>query len=473
MIKRRFKTLPLLLVVALLLTIFVGCTQTQEPEPTIPNEPPSASTLNGIALNYFTIVYAADAYGYNQRAAAYIQSEIQRRTGISLPLIIDSDKRVTPYEIVVGNTSRDISARVTPVSNSVQFTILAEDSQIALEGDYFVIAAAAYYFIDTYVPEKDYAAEIPKAATIHDPIVEEADNYIIMIGDGMGVNQTQFFRLMTNDKEYGHGETGFFGYYLPYAGFSRTDNAESKTTDSAAGATALGCGYKTSNSYIGQDMYHNATQNLTELASSLGKATCLMSTENQTGATIAAFSVHVNFRKFYDEIQEKQDLMQQIYGTIIDCGYDAYDREGVAAICDKVKSNLNTLSEDPDGFFMMYEEAYIDKHCAKGDLPEAFDAVVRFNRVIAIVMEYAFYHPNTFVLITADHETGGITEQNGQFKNTTLDHTSADVPIFVYGANAEIFNGQTIENIQIPMTIASFWGVDTFGDQSNVKPLSK
>ena len=121
---------------------------------------------------------------------------------------------------------------------------------------------------------------------------------------------------------------------------------------------------------------------------------------------------------------------------------------------------------------MMYEEAYIDKHCAKALLPEAFSTIVRFNRVIAIVMEYAFYHPNTFVLITADHETGGLTEKDGKFANVTLDHTSADVPIFVYGMGAEIFNGQSIENIQIPMTIASLWGVEDFGDQTTFKPLS-
>lgn len=471
--KSATKVISLFLVTALLLVIFAACSQTQPPEPTIPDEPPSVSSLNGIALNYFTIVYSADDYGYNQRAAQYIQSEIASRTNISLPMVKDSDNRVTPYEILVGNTSRDISSRLEPVADSVQFNILAEKTQIAMEGEYFVIAAAAYYFVNTYIPENDYVAQIPKEVTTHDPIVEEADNYIIMIGDGMGVNQTQLFRLMINDRDYGHGEDTFFGYYLPYSGFSRTDNVEGKTTDSAAGATALGCGYKTYNAYIGQDGYHNPVQSLTELAGSLGKATGIMSTEEQTGATPSAFSAHVNFRKLYDDIKESQTVTQQTYGTIIDCDYDVYDREGIAAICEKVTNNLNTLGEDPEGFFLMYEEAYIDKHCAKADLDEAFDAVIRFNRVIAVVMEYAFYHPNTFVLITADHETGGLTEKDGQFKNTTLDHTSADVPIFVYGMGSEIFDGQTIENIQIPMTIASLWGVDTFGDQTTFKPLTK
>lgn len=466
-----WKALCLVLVIALV-SSFAGCTQTEEPTPTIPQVAPVGSSLNGISLNYFTIVYAEDTYGYNQRAAEYIQAEIYNRTAIDLPIIKDTDAKVTPYEIVVGDTSREISSRVTPVSNSVQFTILAEDTQIALEGNYFVIAAAAYFFIETYVPASDYAAQIPKAATVHDPIVEEATNYILMIGDGMGVNQTKLFQNYPNNLEFGHGEDTFFGYYLPYTGFSRTNNVENKTTDSAAGATALATGYKTFNSYIGQDMYHNAKQSLVELAGSMEMATCVMSTEEQTGATPSAFTAHCNYRKLYEEIEASQLLTQQTYGTIIDCDYKYYDKGGIAVLCQRISANLNKLAENPNGFFMMYEEAHIDKHCAKAELPEAFQTVVRFNRAIATVMEYAFYHPNTFVLITADHETGGLTEKNGQFVNTTLDHTSANVPIFAYGMGADIFNGQTVENIQIPMTFASFWGVEDFGDQTNFQPLS-
>jgi len=458
------RALSLLLIATLILTFFAACTQA-EPEQT------STSSLNDISLADFSIVYADESYGYNQRAAQYIQTEIQARTGLTLPVLKDSDVPSGTYEIVVGNTSRDISSRLEPVSDSTQFTILAEDTQIALEGEYFVIAAAAYYFIQTYVPQSDYNAVIPKEVTTHSPIVETPDNYIIMIGDGMGVNQTLLFDAMTNNREYSHEENTFFGYYLPYAGFSRT-NSLTGVTDSAAGATALACGIKTMNYYVGQDQNHAPVQSLTELAASLGKATAVLSTEVNTGATPAAFSAHADDRNAKSDIIASQAQLKQQCGTIIDCGYDYYNEKGITFICDTVTKTLGALSEDPDGFFMMYEEAHIDKHNHNNDMPSAFNALIRFNRVIALVMEYAFYHPNTLVIITADHESGGLTATENGFEYTYDDHTGADVPVFTHGIGGELFDGITVENIQIPQTIASFWGVKDFGDQSQFMPLT-
>ena len=454
------RAISLLLVAVLVLTVFAGCDTT------------SKSTLNNVALSKFSIVYAEDLYGYNTRAAQYIQSEIKSRTGLDLPLLKDTDSTSGTYEIVVGDTNREISTHLSPVADSIQFNILAEGNRIAMEGEYFVIAAAAYFFVNTYIPQNDYNAQIPTEVTTHSPIIEEAKNYIMLIGDGMGVNQTLLFDVLTNESEYGHGEDTFFGYYLPYSGYSRTDSLDG-TTDSAAGGTALSCGIKTHNYYVGQDYNHSPVQSITELAASRGMATAVMSTEVNTGATPSAFSAHADDRKDTPAITGSQAALKKQYGTIIDCGYDYYTAKKVTSICDKVVKNLNTLSEDPDGFFMMYEEAYIDKHCHNNELDTTFNAIIRFNRVIAVVMEYAFYNPDTFVLITADHETGGLTADGGNFVYTSDDHTSANVLVFTYGYNAELFDGKTIENIQIPQTIASFFGVDDFGDQTTHKPLTK
>ena len=125
---------------------------------------------------------------------------------------------------------------------------------------------------------------------------------------------------------------------------------------------------------------------------------------------------------------------------------------------------LRVLSKGEDGFFLMYEEAYFDKHCHSNELQNTFYAALRFNQIIGCVMEFAFYHPETFVLITADHETGGLTKQaDGSYVYTSTGHTSADVPVFAYGVGAEVFDGVTIENIQIPKTIAAMWGVEIEG----------
>ena len=138
-----------------------------------------------------------------------------------------------------------------------------------------------------------------------------------------------------------------------------------------------------------------------------------------------------------------------------------------------ITETLAELSKDEDGFFVMYEEAYIDKHSHDNDQKETYLAMVRFNQAIALFMEYAFYNPETMVIITADHETGGLQiDENGEFKYTSDDHTSANVPVFAYGAHAEVFDGKTVENVQIPKTVAAMFGVEIEGtDPENYPSL--
>ena len=146
----------------------------------------------------------------------------------------------------------------------------------------------------------------------------------------------------------------------------------------------------------------------------------------------------------------------------------------IAEIEEYINSMLSTLDDNENGFFLMYEEAHIDKYCHNNDMELAFKSVIRFNQAIAVFMEYAFYNPDTFVLITADHETGDLfpnSEGVLQFHDTN--HSGSNVPVFAYGDGAELFNGQKVENIQIAHTIAHFMGVDDFGDQSEYQYLGK
>lgn len=465
-----YRFLPLVLLSALVL-LLCGCVAEQPAiSTTEPNDADELSRLNGIPLSRFTIVYSTADHDYSERAARYIQTEIAERTGLQLPLAVDSEKPASNYEIVVGETSREISGRLTAPESCTQFSILAEDTNIALEGEYFVIAAAAYYFIETYIPADDYSAEIPTGITVCDPIVDEVENLIVMIGDGMGVNTTKLFDVNENNIAYGDGEDIFYGYYLPYHGYSRTDSL-SGVTDSAAGGTALACGIKTINYYVGQDQYHNPVQSLTELAGSLGKATAVMSTEERTGATPGAFSAHADDRYAKNQIiTSQQELMDQ-YGTKIVCDYNHFKPKDVEEIRTTFDDMLHTLDDNENGFFIMYEEAYTDKYGHQNNMVMAFHALVRFNQVIATAMEYAFYHPGTMVIITADHETGGLTASGDTYVYTTEEHTGVDVPVFVYGMGCEVFDEKTVENVQIAQTLACFMGVYDFGDQTEWKPL--
>ncbi len=437
---------------------------TEAPE-TLPTDPDHL--LNGTSISRYTIVYSETAPDYNLRAAEYIREAIEERTGLLLPLVTDETAEGS-HEIVVGETNRAISTALNAETEQMQFALLAEDGKIAIEGDFFKIAAAAYYFVETYLPEGDFASTVPETVTICEPIVEEATNFIFLIGDGMGFNQTRLFETYDvpteGSKAYSDGEDIFYGYYFSAIGQARTDSLDG-VTDSAAAGTALATGFKTTNGRIGKDSGGENLTSLTELAASLGKATAVMSTETSTGATPGSFSAHAFSREEDTVISAGQQTMKETYGTVISCGFNHYTAFGIATMERKISDALNVVSQDEDGFFLMYEEAYIDKHCHNNLMPNAFNALVRFNQAIGRFMEFAFYHPDTFVVITADHETGGLTiGEDNSFSYTTGSHTGANVPVFAYGYGAEVFNGETIENTQIPITLADMMGIEHFGD---------
>ena len=441
--------------------------------PLISCDKKAKSFVNGVSIGDYVIVYSEEDADYSKRAAEYIQSKIDERTGHKLKVVEDDTKK-SNHEIVVGNTNRDISEKLDADTEGLEFAIHADGGSIALEGDYFIIAAAAYFFIETFVPGGDHEATVSSEAIIHEPIVKEAKNYILLIGDGMGYYQTKLFEQMRNDVEYGDGEDIFYGWLLPYHGFSRTDSLTG-VTDSAAGGTALACGYKTNNRYVGKDKDGNDIKNLTELAFELGKSSAVLSTDKDTGATPSTFSAHVLDR--YDDSKEiinDQLEAYQKYGTIIECGYDYYNRDVREIIEVYIEDTLTEVSENENGFFLMYEEAYIDKHCDDMDITKAFKAMVRFNQAIGRFMEFAFYNPDTFILITADHETGDLVpNEHGVYEFHTTEHTGANVPIFAYGQGAELFDGVEIENIQIAHTIAALMGEENYGDQSVYQSLTK
>lgn len=431
------------------------------------------SSINGVKLNKYSIVYSEEDYDYSRRAAEYIQTQIQERTGIEISLVEDSDEPVSEYEIVVGNTERAISKRLDADTEGFEFAILAEEKQIALEADYFIIAAAAYFFVETYVPTADYRATVPMEVKVHTPIIKETKNFIMLIGDGMGPIHTRIFEYLENNIEYSDGEDIFYGYYFPYQGQSKTSSL-SGVTDSAAGGTALSCGRKTINGLVGRDKDNNDIKSLTELAYEMSMSAGVMSTETKIGATPASFSAHADGRYSTAEIIMSQAQSREAYGTVIDCGYDYYDVKYMGVIEKHITDTLSTLSANENGFFLMYEEAHIDKHSHNNELDKVFKAVVRFNQAIARFMEFAFYNPDTFVLITADHETGNLfANEEGVLEFHSSDHTGKNVPIFAYGYGSELFDGMKVENIQIAHTIASFMGDNNFGDQSQYQSLTK
>ena len=461
------KKIAKIVIVLLLLIVLVGCSSLEEGRGNV-------FKLNGVKLNKYVIVYSDEDSDYSKRAAEYISKKVSERTGVTLT-VNEDDATPSKNEIVVGETNRDISKKLNTPTEGVNFATLYDNGSVALEGDKFVIAAAAYYFVETYITKNENT--VPEETQINEPIIEDANNFILLIGDGMGVYQTKLFDTYKstegNAKAISDGEDIFYGYKFPYSGFART-NSLSGVTDSAAAGTALATGTKTKNGYIGKDKDLKDLKSLTELAFEKGMSTAVMSTESSYGATPSSFSAHANSRDNEIDIKLTQFNTQTKCGTVIsgNLGDNKYTKNEIHLVENGINDALAALEKNSDkGFFIMYEEAYIDKNCHSNDMDKTFLAVVRFNQAIGMFMEYAFYNPDTFVLITADHETGGLeTDGDGIFKYNSTSHTRAEVPVFAYGNGGELFDGKTIENVQIPKTIAKFMGVDAFGDITDEFP---
>ncbi len=323
---------------------------------------------------------------------------------------------------------------------------------------------------------------------------QEIKNVVIMIGDGMGFNH-----LYSTQDTYGISLDMLTR--TEYQGESKTRSASALVTDSAAGGSALSMGLRTMNGYVGvystDPLAFVATPaSITEVAIKYGKSTGVVTSDSIMGATPAAFSAHVNSRDMDKAIFEQQVVSEidLIWGAAADVVTEsevkANGKEYVASLtevqalepgqqsigqfdCDTLwqgtdNGNNPTLSEltvealdllsaDEDGFFLMVEGAHIDKRSHDQDGDGARTAVLEFDKAISAVLDFAEKNGNTLVIITADHETGSVTLQdNGSYKWTTGSHSSANVPVLVYGCDSFIENGEIVDNKDIPYRAVAF-----------------
>lgn len=315
----------------------------------------SSMSLNGVDISQYSIVYPLETTDYCQRAAQYIHDQILQRTGVDIPVYQDNHES-GKHEIILGETNRPLSKDIMIRNQDMKFAIKADKNHIALNGKSFIIAAAAYYFVQAFIPGNSFQSQIPVGRiTQCEPITEKPSNFIYLIGDGMGVNHTKLLE-QHNVEDYindSDKEDIFYGYYLPYQGVVHT-NSLSGVTDSAAGATALACGIKTINGYVGRDQYGNDVQSLTELAISLGMATAVMSSDTQDGATPAGFSAHAADRNDSADILACQEVLHNQSRTVFACGL--YTDPYYETVIEDV---LAQVEQDEDGFFLMYEEGYL------------------------------------------------------------------------------------------------------------------
>ena len=252
-------------------------------------------------------------------------------------------------------------------------------------------------------------------------------------------------------------------------------------TDSAAGGTALATGVKVTNSRIGMDIEGNAIENLTEIAKSLNKKTGVISSDEITGATPSTFLVHVPAR------YESEMILNQVATSKADliltkkCSdyknnkatYDAlYSQNGFTVVNEEIELNkdsdkiiglFNGISpfDDPrmpslaeltifaldyldneEGFFLMVEGANIDKQSHSNQTKLMMNELLGFNEAVKAAEEWANGRDDTLIVVTADHETGGLYYNRNSASQTTIltdikwlsqNHSRTRVDIAVYG----------------------------------------
>lgn len=318
-------------------------------------------------------------------------------------------------------------------------------------------------------------------------------NIIVMVGDGMGLNHIKAAEIQKGDKLAMEG--------MPYKATVTTDSL-SGTTDSAASATALACGIKTSNKNLGVDKDDNEVENVFEVAEKAGMKRGLAVTQVVPHATPAGFTVHYGNRDNYVKILSLQ-LNAGI--DVMLGGGQQYYRKGIRAIVEEkdynyisTPSELKTLTNDKkvlgmfkyenilagykpslmdmtskaiellendNGFILLVEGSDIDTRSHNSDMDGMLREMKIFDNTIDLVLKYASENPGTLVLVTADHETGGIKlPENATADDLTIDlftsngqHTSTNVGVFVAGACADKFlSGDVIDNTDIGNTLKKF-----------------
>ena len=323
-------------------------------------------------------------------------------------------------------------------------------------------------------------------------------NIILLIGDGMGLTQI-------SAGIYSNGNKGNVERF-PIVGLHKNYASDNLVTDSAAGATAFSCGVKTYNGAIGVNADTIPVQTILEEVANKGMKTGLVASSSIVHATPASFAAHNRLRSNYEEIaadmsDSKVDLMigggksyfdrrtmdeRNLYQELEGQGYKISDyfredfkdlevsemgekwayftadkeplsveagREYLIPASKIAMDFLNEKSSD-SGFFLMIEGSQIDWAGHANNFTFFKHEMHEYDKVIGAALDFAEKDGNTLVILTADHETGGLSINNGSKMDSIVPaytsdyHTATMIPVFAYGPGAERFSG-IYENTEI------------------------
>lgn len=312
-------------------------------------------------------------------------------------------------------------------------------------------------------------------------------NIILMIGDGLALPQVSYSVYLTGEENSAYRR-------FPAVGFHKSHSHDDLITDSGAGATAFSCGIKTKNGAVGVRDDNLPCTSILEELDARGWATGIVVTCSATHATPASFIAHQEIRAFTEGIAEDylcteldcfvgggaqafapQGKWQHLKDTLLSRGYRVDNgvsfrrmpmdgsapfflftapaepgaaTEGREYLPGAVEAVLPFLQRrSPKGFFLLVEGSQIDWALHANNDTWLRDELIDFDKAVHKALDFAAAQGNTLVLVTGDHECGGLTLLEGntpmelQARFLDRQHTGALVPVYAFGPQSALFSG--------------------------------
>ena len=336
---------------------------------------------------------------------------------------------------------------------------------------------------------------------------QQIDNVILLIADGMGFSHVQAARSQLV------GPNGRLAFErMPVTGWLTTHSSDLIYTDSAGAAPALATGCKTLPGRLAIQADGSSCRTLVEIAREAGMRTGLITDSYFYDATIAAFLVHQVSRNDYQEIiskmasseidiliggvrneltlEDREKIVQQFADSGWATAHDWKELNQVlqsrsdrpnrlaaifeeTAIAEESTSpslrqlldmSLERLNQAP-GFFLLIETEDPDTGSHNGDLGQAIRGIRALSETVEGALDFAKQNGRTLVLVTSDHETGGLSLVGGRhgqslrYRWSSSTHTGAPVPLYAFGPGAERFSGVR-DNTEVTPIIAALLGAN-------------
>ena len=300
---------------------------------------------------------------------------------------------------------------------------------------------------------------------------------ILIIADGAGIGQYTL-SYYANDK--------FSPSKFQHVGLVAThpNDGLKKVTDSASSGTAMATGQKTYNGAISVDENGEPIETIIEIANKMGMSTGVVATSTVTHATPASFVAHIDYRKkeaeiarqmakanvdlifgggakywgtdvldilrdsngqYITDINESYDPSKRVVGLFNEGPMDLHSQGRSPTTTQMAKRALDILDNNTGGFFLMVEESQVDWGGHSNDPEYIRGEMESLNDLIDMCLEYQLENQNVLVVLTADHECGGVAIHDGEDGNLdvrfTSDYHSANfVPIWATGPGSYFFD---------------------------------